>query len=117
MENLRTKTLVARKEHICNWCGGKIVKGEKYNRQTCIFDGYIYDWVSHLDCLELTGLLDMFDYDDGEGITEYTFQECVRDYIDEHHYNYDTEQFDEGWDGLSVYDAVLKIKEELLKSL
>ena len=117
MRELKTTTPIARKEHICNWCKGKIAKGEKYNRQTNLFDGSIYDWVSHLDCLKLTGLLGMFDYDDGEGVDEYTFQERVQDYINEHHYNYDIEQFDEGWGGLSVYDAVLKIKEELLKSL
>lgn len=117
MTELKTTTPFARKEHVCNWCGGKIFKGEKYDRQTILFDGRIYDWVSHLDCLELTGLLNMFDYDYGEGINEDTFQECVRDYINEHHYNYDTDQFDEGWEGLSVYDAVLKIKEELLKNL
>ena len=117
MRELKTTTPVARKEHICNWCGGKIAKGEKYNRQTILFDGRIYDWVSHLDCLGLTGLLNMFDYDDGEGIDESTFQECVQDYINEHHYNHDTEQFDEGWGGLSVYNAVLKVKEELIKSL
>lgn len=117
MQELKETTPVARKKHVCNWCGGKIVKGEKYNRQTCIFDGFIYDWVSHLDCLELTGLLNMFDYDDGDGIDEERFKQCVQDYINENHYNDDTDQFDEGWDGLSVYDAVLKIKEELLNSL
>ena len=107
----------AKKEHKCMYCGGIIKVGEKYERQTNKYDNQIYDWVCHLECQEVTGLLNMFDYDYGEGINEVTFQECVGDYINEHHYNYDTDQFDEGWDGLSVYDAVLKIKEELLKSL
>ena len=70
MNTLKETRPVANKEHTCNWCGGKIVKGEKYNRQTILFDGRIYDWVSHLDCLELTGLLDMFDYDYGDGIND-----------------------------------------------
>ena len=117
MEALKTTTPVARKKHVCNWCGGKIVEGEKYNKQATLFDGRIYDWVSHLDCLVLADLLNMFDYDDGDGIDEKIFEGRVRDYINENHYNDDTAQFDEGWDGLSVHDAVIKIKEELLKSL
>ena len=46
MKVLRDKTPVARKEHRCNFCGGVISVGEKYNRQTNVYDGRVDDWVS-----------------------------------------------------------------------
>ena len=113
MKELRSTNPVAKKEHVCNWCGGKIVKGEKYNRQTILFDGRIYDWVSHLDCLELTGLLDMFDYDYGEGINDDTFRECVDEYIYAHHYDKGADDIEEEWDNISMYEKVKKIVNEL----
>lgn len=113
MNTLKETRPVANKEHTCNWCGGKIVKGEKYNRQTNLFDGRIYDWVSHLDCLELTGLLNMFDYDYGDGINEDIFKECVEEYIYEHHYNKDKEDIEKEWQNLSLYDKVVKIVKEI----
>ena len=94
MNTLKETRPVANKEHVCNWCGSKIVKGEKYNRQTILFDGSIYDWVSHVDCLELTGLLNMFDYDYGDGINEDIFKECVEEYIYEHHYDNDLDDIE-----------------------
>ena len=41
MEVLRNITPVARKEHRCEFCGGVIHVGEKYNRQTNVYDGSI----------------------------------------------------------------------------
>ena len=113
MRELRNANPVAKKEHVCNWCGSKIVKGEKYNRQTILFDGRIYDWVSHLDCLELTGLLNMFDYDDGNGINDETFRECVDEYIYTHHYDTDLDDIEKEWDNLSIHEKVKKIIEDL----
>lgn len=113
MKELRNATPVAKKEHVCNWCGSNIIKGEKYNRQTILFDGRIYDWVSHLDCLELTGLLNMFDYDYGDGINDETFRECVDEYIYTHHYDTDSDDIEKEWDNLSIHEKVKKIIEEL----
>lgn len=45
MKVLRDKTPIARKEHRCEFCGEVIHVGEKYNRQTNVYDGCIYDWV------------------------------------------------------------------------
>ena len=115
MIELKNANPIAKKEHICNWCDGKIAKGEKYNRQTILFDGSIYDWKSHLDCLKLTGLLDMFDYDDGEGINDETFRECVDEYIYTHHYDNNLDDIEQEWDNLSTYEKVKKIIEELKK--
>ena len=101
---------IAIKEHVCKWCGGKIAKGEKYRRSTIIFDGSIYDWISHLDCYELTGLLNMYDYDDGDGINAEHFYLCVDEYIDTHHSN---GEIDKEWDNIPMHDKVKKIIKEL----
>lgn len=61
IEVLRNKTPVARKEHRCEFCGEVIHVGEKYNRQSNVYDGRIYDWVSHCVCSKLAYELDMFD--------------------------------------------------------
>lgn len=41
MGELKLITPTARKEHTCMWCGCKIKKGEKYERQTIKWDGQI----------------------------------------------------------------------------
>lgn len=115
MDILKEHTPIAKKEHVCNWCGGKIAKGEKYRRDTILFDGRIYDWISHLDCYELTGLLNMCDYDDGYGIDEETFRECVDEYIYTHHYDNDLDDIEKEWDNLSIHEKVKRIIEELRK--
>lgn len=113
MDILKEQTPIARKEHVCFWCGGKIAKGEKYRRSTILFDGRIYDWKSHLDCDELTGLLDMYDYDDGDGIDEVTFEECVNEYIYTHHYDKEVDDIDKEWYDIPMHEKVKKIIEEL----
>lgn len=105
----------ARKEHRCMYCGGTIKVGEMYERKTLKYDSQIYDWVCHLECQKITGLLNMFDYDyDGDGINENDFQESIQQYLYEHHYNDDTDTYDEGFnpDESSYHDIVLKIIEE-----
>ena len=44
METLSDKRVKARKEHTCDFCGKKIVKGEEYRRSTHVYEGQIYDW-------------------------------------------------------------------------
>ena len=51
MELLANNNVVARKDHVCNFCSRKIKKGEKYNIQTIKDDGEIYTWKSHFACL------------------------------------------------------------------
>lgn len=105
----------ARKEHKCMFCGGIIKVGEKYERQTLIYDNQIYDWVCHLECKEATVLLDMFDYGIGEGIDGEHFVECLQEWMFDKHYNDETETYDEGFDPdkLSYHDIVLNIIKEL----
>ena len=62
MKVLRDKTPVARKEHRCNFCGGVISVGEKYNRQTNVYDGRVDDLVSNCECYDLACELILFYY-------------------------------------------------------
>lgn len=84
METLKIIHPVAKKEHVCQFCGCKILPGEKYVRETIKYDGSIYDWICHSECLAITSDLSMLDYAE-DGITEDVFQECIDNYISEHH--------------------------------
>lgn len=111
---LKTTRPTARKEHKCMYCGGTINVGEKYERQTNIYEGQIYDWVCHIECQEVTGLLNMFDYDYGEGIDGEQFVEYLRQWLYDKHYNDETDTYDKGFDPdkLSYHDIVLNVIEE-----
>jgi len=62
---------VARKDHRCNYCGGVIPKGEKYNRDFLIYD-YPYSWKNHFRCGMIASKLSMFDdCDEGVNIPSY----------------------------------------------
>ena len=105
---------IARKEHICELCGCKINKGQKYYRQTNIYDGCIYDWIEHEECREIASELDMFgecDYD--EGLSTDLFKEIIDDYIHREHYDDITDDTAEDWQGLTRYEEVCKILDEL----
>lgn len=110
-EKLRYEYPIARKEHTCMWCGGKIAVGEQYGRQTLLYDGRLYEWKNHRECAELAGSLDMFDECGEEGLDEEYFKECIDNYIWEHHIN-ENDEIDEGWDLPTYYEKVLKILEE-----
>jgi hypothetical protein len=105
----------ARKEHKCMFCGGVINVGDKYERQTNIYDGQIYDWVCHLECQKITGLLNMFDYCNDEGITTECFQESICEWLYDHHYNDESDTYDEAFDPdvMSYHEIVLNIIKEL----
>ncbi|QVK19680.1 hypothetical protein KHQ81_15650 (plasmid) [Mycoplasmatota bacterium] len=78
---LKIKNVKARKEHICSWCGGVINKGEFYENSTVVNDGSFYIWKAHLKCNELTHKLDMWDCDDGDGLTSDDFGNCVLEFL------------------------------------
>lgn len=79
---LRNVQPTARKEHKCEYCGGIIHVGEKYDRQTNVFDGHIYDWICHIECTQLACELDMFDgcYDglDGDAFIDTLSRTCEK---------------------------------------
>jgi hypothetical protein len=77
-EMIRSQTETkAKKDHVCNFCGFKIVSSEIYIKSTHVGDGEVYDWKSHKHCYYLCDRLKMHDNDDGEGITSSMFQETV----------------------------------------
>lgn len=43
---LRSERPAARKAHVCDLCNAIIQPGDVYDRQTNIFDGRLYDWIS-----------------------------------------------------------------------
>lgn len=65
----------ARKQHICDFCGQRILIGEKYMKATYV-DSEIYDWKSHIYCDKLSHTLKMYD-DCDDGVTAEYFQEYV----------------------------------------
>ena len=115
LTEVNTSYPTARKEHICMYCGGTINVGEKYECQTNKYDNHIFYWVCHLECQEVTGLLNMFDYDYGEDINGEYFIEYLREWLFDKHYNDETDTYDEGFDPdqLSYHDIVLNIIKEV----
>lgn len=83
MNILESKERVAKKEHKCNFCGGKIDIGEKYDYQKCRDDDGLYEWKSHLHCLYLVSHFGMMNYADGNGLTEDYFRDQIREIWDE----------------------------------
>ena len=104
---------IARKEHICELCGCKINKGQKYYRQTNVYDGCIYDWIEHEECREIASELDMFGECDDEGLSSEGFEEILDEYIHREHYDDITDDIAEDWQGLTRYEEVCKILDEL----
>lgn len=76
MELLEKTTPTARKDHRCDFCGGVIQKGEKYERQSIANDGSVYTWKSHKVCNDIADeIQDRY----SEGVTADYFQEQVDD--------------------------------------
>ena len=47
LEILKENNPVAKKDHVCQFCGGVIKEGERYNRATISYNGDVYDWNSN----------------------------------------------------------------------
>lgn len=47
---LREARPVARKAHRCSMCYGRIQPGETYDRDTLVYDGRVYDWLTCPGC-------------------------------------------------------------------
>lgn len=112
VEVLKTKTPTAKKEHKCDLCSGKIQVGEKYRRTTCLFDGTVYDWLSHLECSKVSSKLDMYDRCWDDGLSEDTFREFIDEYVREKHYDDEFDDIAKDWQ-LPYKDLAIKILEEL----
>lgn len=81
METIEHGERKANKEHVCDFCGGNIAKGETYLYQVIKGDA-IFAWKSHKKCDELTRTLNMQSGDD-EGISTGDFCDYVTDAVNE----------------------------------
>jgi len=74
MLTLRSARPTARKAHRCDLCGSRIEPGETYDRQTNIYDGHLYDWLTCQPCLPVFGAvitwLDGYWDDEGVGVDQ-----------------------------------------------
>ena len=78
MDTLDKKDRKARKEHRCDYCGGKIKKGEIYDWSKHVYDGELYEWKCHKKCSLIVS--EIWDYvDPDEGMSEDDFSEGCRD--------------------------------------
>ena len=75
---IKSEQRTARKTHRCNYCCLPILPGTTYDVTTMSYDGELYKWKSHLECIELSHKLDMYNQCD-EGVTDYDFHEFVND--------------------------------------
>jgi len=108
---LKTSTPKARKTHKCMFCGGNIEIGEKYKRDTCVFDGVLYDWVTHNECAKVASELEMYD-DCDDGVDEDAFRENINEYVYQNHYDEELGDIAKDWQ-LPYHDLVKKILNEL----
>lgn len=112
VEILKSIKPIARKEHKCMFCGGVISIRQKYDRQTCVYDGSVYDWITHEECIEIASKLDMYDGCDDNGLNDESFIECINQYVYDNHYDDSIDDVAKDWQ-LPYYDTVKKILEEL----
>lgn len=82
---LRSARPTARKTHRCDMCAGWIKPGETYDRQTNIYDGRVYDWLTCQPCWPVYGAVDTWlggaYYDEGIGMDDAVewARECTDD--------------------------------------
>lgn len=114
MTILKESKPTARKEHKCEFCGGTIAIGEKYDRQTSVYDGGVYDWITHCDCSKLAHELDMYDGCDDNGLDSDGFIESLKQYVYDNHYDEELDDIAKDWQ-LPYPELVKKVLEELKK--
>lgn len=89
-------------------CNCKIAKGQRYYRQTCVYDAAPYDWIEHEECRAIAIELDMFSNCD-DGLNNDIFTADLDQYIYDNH----TEEEADRFYSLPRYEQVCKVLEEL----
>lgn len=75
---LASKERVAKKEHICSYCGAVIKAGETYEWSKLAYDGTLYEWKAHKECSFISS--EIWQYaDPDEGMTDEEFMEAASD--------------------------------------
>ena len=90
------------------YCNGVIPIGEKYSRDTLVYEGTVYDWIAHEDCCTVANLLDMFSKVD-EGLGDYDFNEFIYEYLAENYRDAETDDLPEHIDNMKRIDQVRMI--------
>jgi len=80
MELIDSGNRKASKDYTCDFCGGEIKKGDKYNYQN-VKDDTLYTWRTHAHCDELVDMLDMHEYAN-DGVSCDVFYEAVKEEFD-----------------------------------
>lgn len=104
----------AKKEHVCEFCACKIKLGQKYVRQTNVYDGVVYDFITHQECKEVARELRMYDDCGDEGLDGESFREYLSEYVNVNHYDDEVDDICTDWD-LPYYEIAKKVLEELKK--
>lgn len=110
---LRETFPTAKKEHTCEFCYGKIRINQKYVRQTNVYDGEVYDYITHQECKEVAHELRMYDDCSDEGLDGESFRENLNEYVYANHYDNKADDICSDWQDLSHYEIAKKVLEEL----
>ena len=102
----------AKKEHNCEFCCCKIQIGQKYVRQTNVYDRVVYDFITHQECNEVAHELRMYDDCDDSGLDGESFREELDSYVYANHYDEYTDDVYTGWQ-LNRYEIAKKVLNEL----
>lgn len=81
MTILHSNIVTARKEHVCDFCGGIIRKGEKYSNLAFVFDGSITSQTTHQHCQEVFG--ELCRHFNECGVTERDPDDMLNEYADD----------------------------------
>ena len=111
---LRETYPAAKKEHICEFCACKIQPGQKYVRQTNVYDGVVYDFITHQECKEVAHELRMYDDCYDSGLNGESFREELDSYIYANHYDEHTDDVYTSWQ-VNYYEMAKKVLKELRK--
>lgn len=111
IETLNTSTPIARKEHRCDYCGGIIHKGERYERQTNKYDGQLYTWKCHTHCACLASDIEPWD----EGISDEDFRNWIDEFVYDNHYDNNLDDIAIEWQGKSYEELAKMIYDEISK--
>lgn len=112
LTRLRVTYPTAKKEHRCEFCACKIQPGQKYVRQTNVYDGVVYDFITHQECKDVAHELRMYDDCDDSGLDGESFRENLNEYVYVNHYDNEADDICSDWD-LSHYEIAKKVLEEL----
>lgn len=110
---LRETYPTANKEHRCEFCFEKITIGQKYVRQTNVYDGVVYDFITHKECKEVADELRMYD-DCDEGLDGDGFVDSLNQYVYDNYYDDKIDDIAKDWQ-LPRYELVKKVLDELKK--